>query len=96
MLELVIRPRAQADLKGIWRYSFEQWGEAQANRYLRDLERKIKGLLDVPELGVSYGHVRAGYRALHVNRHLVFYRSLKGRLEVVRVLHEAMQAENHL
>ncbi len=96
MTELVIRPRAQDDLKGIWRYSFEQWGEARANRYLRDLEREIKGLLDFPELGVSYGHAREGYRALHVHRHLVFYRILKGRLEVVRVLHEVMQVDNHL
>lgn len=96
MLELVIRPRAQADLKGIWRYSSEQWGEAQANRYLRDLEREILGLLDFPELGMSYEHVRPGYRALHAKRHLVFYRSLKGRLEIVRVLHEAMHVESHL
>lgn len=96
MLELVIRPRAQADLKGIWRYGFEQWGEAQANRYLRDLERGIKGLLDFPELGVPYGLVREGYRALHVSRYLVYYRNQKGRLEVVRVLHQAMQVEDHL
>ena len=96
MLELVIRPRARIDLKGIWRYSLEQWGEAQADRYLRDLEREIRGLPRFPELGVSYEHVRAGYRALHVNRHLIFYRSLDGRLEIVRVLHEAMRVETHL
>lgn len=96
MLELVIRPKAQADLRGIWRYSFEQWGNAQADRYLRDLEREIRSLLEFPELGVSYEGVRAGYRGLHVHRHLVFYRIVLGRLEVVRVLHEAMQLESHL
>jgi len=96
MPELVIRPRARADLKGIWRYSLEQWGETQADLYLRDLEREIKGLLDFPELGVSYAHVRAGYRVLPVHRRLVFYRRLEGRLEIVRVLHEAMRVESHL
>lgn len=96
MLELFIQPKAQADLKQIWRYSHEQWGTAQADRYLRELEREIQGLLDAPDLGVSYEHIRAGYRALHVKRHLVFYRHQGQRLEIVRVLHEAMNVEKHL
>ena len=96
MLELVIRPKARADLKHIWRYSVGQWGASQADRYIRDLEREIQGLAHFPELGVSYEHVRAGYRALHIKRHLVFYRRQGGRLEIVRVLHEAMRVEQHL
>jgi toxin ParE1/3/4 len=96
MLELVVRPRARADLKGIWKYSFEQWGASQADSYLRDIAREIQGLLRFPELGTSYDHVRPGYRALHVKRHLVFYRFHGDRLELVRVLHETMNVESHL
>lgn len=96
MLERVIRPKARADLKHIWRYGVGQWGASQADRYLRDLEREIQGLAHFPEQGVSYEHVRAGYRALHVKRHLVFYRQQRRRLDIVRVLHEAMRVEKHL
>jgi hypothetical protein len=35
---LVVSERAQADLREIWRYSFKSWGEAQADRYLDDLD----------------------------------------------------------
>lgn len=44
MLELLVRPRARRDLKEIWRYTVEQWGAAQADQYLYDLDREIQGL----------------------------------------------------
>jgi len=37
MREIVKRPRAREDLKGIWRYSFTEWGEAQADKNSRNL-----------------------------------------------------------
>ena len=41
MLEIVKRPRAKEDLKGIWHYTFNEWGEAQADTYLMDPERQL-------------------------------------------------------
>ena len=96
MLELVIRPRARRDLKGIWKYTVKEWGVAQADKYLGDIDREINGLLEFPELGVSYDHIRPGYRALHVMHHLVFYRRKDQTLQIVRVLHEAMDVRSHL
>ncbi len=37
MRELVISERAEADLRKIWHYSFDNWGESQADRYLDEL-----------------------------------------------------------
>ena len=31
---LDVSPNAEADLRGIWTYTFQAWGEAQANKYL--------------------------------------------------------------
>ena len=96
MLELLVRPRARRDLKDIWRYTVQQWGAAQADQYLYDLDREIQGLLKFPDLGTPADHIRAGYRRLHVKRHLVFYRRDGQRLEIVRVLHDAMDVKSHL
>ena len=96
MLELVVRPRARRDLKEIWLYTVQQWGTAQANQYLYALDREIQGLLKFPELGIPYDHIRPGYRSLQVKRHLVFYRRNGQRLEIVRVLHDAMDVKSHL
>ncbi len=96
MLELVVRPHARRDLKEIWKYTLRQWGAVQADQYLYDLDREIQGLLKFPELGTPYDHIRAGYRRLQVRRHLVFYRRDGQRLEIVRVLHDAMDVESRL
>ena len=42
MRELVISERAEADLREIWHYSFDNWGEAQADRYLDDLDAGMR------------------------------------------------------
>lgn len=96
MLEILIRPRARKDLAAIWQYTFEQWGETQADLYLRELEIGIQILADHPDFGVLYDHVRAGYRKLHLNRHMVFYRVKHNRIEVVRILHESMDVPRRL
>ncbi len=96
MPEIRIRPRAKHDLKAIWRYSFEHWGEAQADLYLRQLDAAIQSLREFPDIGEPSDHIRAGYRKLHVNRHLVFYRRIDQRIEIVRVLHQAMDIGRQL
>ena len=96
MLELLVRLRALRDLKEIWGYTAQQWGVAQADQYLYDLDREIQGLLTFPELGTACDHVRAGYRQLQVKRHLVFYRRNGQGLEIVRVLHDAIDVKSHL
>ena len=39
---LVVSERAEADLREIWRYSLEVWGEAQADRYLDELDAGLQ------------------------------------------------------
>jgi len=96
MREVVLRPRAYADLEGIWLYTDEQWGEDQANRYLRRLDERIQGLAAAPERGRNRETIRAGYYSIHVGRHLVFYTFTDKIVGIERVLHDQMDAERHL
>ena len=50
MLVITKRPLAKEDLKGIWRHTYKQWGERQADKYLIELGTGIDGLSDNPEL----------------------------------------------
>jgi len=72
MHEIVKRPRAKEDLKDIWRYSFTAWGEAQADKYLAEIVAGISRLKEHPELGRSRDDLRAGYRSMRINQHVVF------------------------
>ena len=64
---------AESDLIGIWAYSFNQWDEVQADKYLDELDRGVRLLADNPELGSKRDRVREGYRELFINHHAIYY-----------------------
>ena len=48
-------------------------------------------------LSQDASHVRAGDRRTHIGSHIVFFRTDRvGRITIVRVLHEPMDADRHL
>lgn len=96
MLEIVTRPRARQDLKDIWRYSFEEWGEAQADKYLREIDTGIARLRANPKIGKPRDDLRPGYRSLRVNEHMVYYMLTPWAIRIVRVLHARMDPDRHL
>ncbi|SNY49456.1 toxin ParE1/3/4 [Arsukibacterium tuosuense] len=96
MIKLSITPKAESDLIGIWRYTCEEWGAEQADRYLDQLEVGMNQLLRYPLLGVDYAHVLSGYRRLLIEHHAVFYQVLEQEILVVRILHEVMDAPRKL
>jgi toxin ParE1/3/4 len=72
------------------------WDEDQAERYLRLLNVGFIDLTIQPDLGRSCDAIRLGYRVFRVGSHVIFYRVLNQRIEIVRVLHQSMDFERHL
>ncbi len=94
--KLVHDRAAQADLIGIWVYSFDTWGEVQAERYAAALERGIEQLVKGPEKGTNRNAQAPGYWSKRLEHHVVFYTFDDDELRVRRVLHEAMDPTVHL
>jgi toxin ParE1/3/4 len=92
----VLSPRAQADIEGIWDYTMERWGEEQAVRYIRLLQDAIKAVAEKPRRGRPCDYIRAGYRKYPSGSHMIFYRTIAEGIDVVRVLHQSMDFEQHL
>ena len=87
---------AELDLIAIWEYSVEQWDVAQADKYLDELDKGMSALVDNADLGVGRDAVRAGYRALFINSHVIYYTITQRVIFIVRVLHEGMDPGRHL
>ena len=90
----LLSPRAKADLEEIWDYSEEIWCTDRAERYVRDLW-DIKYLAANPKRGRSCDEVRAGCRKYAIGSHFVFYRVTANGVDVVRILHQRMDFEQH-
>ena len=73
MRKIIKRPRARTDIKDIWRYTFDEWGEIQANSYLKSMEECLIGLAQSPKHGSAVVHQQAGLRQYRYKKHLIIY-----------------------
>ena len=96
MSRYVLSPAARADLEQIWEYSSERWDDDQAEEYLREVQRAIQRIVSNPTIGRSFNDVRRGYRKHAVGSHTLYYRiGSDDVIDVVRVLHQRMDADRH-
>lgn len=93
---LVVSKRARSDLIEIWLYSFENWGAAQADRYLDELDAGMRDCGAVPERGRRRDEVRPGYWSILVRRHVAFYTVTAETVLIQRVLHGSMDPDLHI
>lgn len=78
---------ADEDIEEIFEYTDKEYGQDQAIQYLSDLEELFAQLTDTPALGKSRDEIKTGLRSFPKAEHIVFYRVLKDRIRIVRVLH---------
>ena len=91
-----VRPKAEKDLENIYEYSYQEFGSARADQYIRDLDAAFHMLADEPSLGSDYGHVRPDLMAYRVVSHVVFFKSSVYGVTILRVLHKSMDYGRHL
>ncbi|MGO8759883.1 MAG: type II toxin-antitoxin system RelE/ParE family toxin [Terracidiphilus sp.] len=84
---------AREDLLKIGAYTIRTWGEAQAARYLGDLEKCTNMLARSPGLGRSCDWIRPGLHRFEQGRHVIFYRTVKSGIRIIRILHQSMMLD---
>lgn len=95
MKEIRLSPAAQRDLDGIWDYSEEKWGSQKAQEYVGTIRNTLTAIAS-GKRNTRPVSVREGYFKCSVGSHVVFYRTDDLFLNVVRILHQRMDAERHL
>ena len=87
---------ARTDLIDIWVQTNRRWCPDQADRYLDDIDRALRGLIENPMMGTDCSDLLQGARRLITGRHLAFYEVDKNAIFVIRVLHQSMDIGSHL
>jgi toxin ParE1/3/4 len=90
-----LSPLARNDLADIWLYTMTTWSQVQADQYHRELISTIEALAE----GRKQGRASAtseGYLKRRCQSHVIWYRDLPDRLDIIRILHSAQDAERHL
>lgn len=87
---------ADARLSGIYEYSYLNFGEAQADAYLLDLNRIFELLAETPFMGRECGELGTGLRRLIHKRHVAFYRITTEGILIVDIVGTDQLPEKHL
>lgn len=96
MLNILVTPKANEDLKEIFEYTIETWSFNQAEKYQNELNKAFLDLCSNPKLGELYLYKSGNFRNLRINRHLIFYKHSQNECTIVRILHEQMDLKKHL
>jgi toxin ParE1/3/4 len=73
-----------------------RWGIAQRRKYLAQMEDALRTLAANPRMGTPREELLPGYRSMRIGHHVAYYRIVPDGIEVVRMLHERMDAALHL
>lgn len=73
MAEVRLSAKARQDLKEIWRYGRQEWGEPQADSYARALSAAMDLLREQPGVGVSADRVLPSGRRWKVGSRHIYY-----------------------
>jgi len=88
--------KAKLDLIDVWLYTFNQWGEAQADKYLDDLESSLELLAEQPLICRERTEFKPPVRIYQYEHHLIVYTILSDKIVIIRVLHENMNVDLQL
>jgi toxin ParE1/3/4 len=94
-MKLVFTHAALEDLRSIRAYTLETWGAEQEVRYLKRIWAKLDAIRAEPARYRLRPDLFPGCRTAAEGKHVILFRAEKDQLEVVRVLHVAMDFKRH-
>jgi toxin ParE1/3/4 len=83
---------ARADLRIIRRHSLKNWGQRQATEYMDSILGAAESLGNFPERGSISNPDNPTVRRVITARHVIYYRVLETEIEILRILHERLDA----
>ncbi len=96
MAEYRLSPAAVNDLEGIFKDTTTRWGLNQAFLYIDVLVDAFNNLAQSPLSSPACDYIRAGYRRRSVERHVIYFCLTDYGVAIIRILHDRMDASQHL
>jgi len=93
----IVRTRpAEEDLNDIFKYSYENFGEEQAEKYYGGLEDRFIEILNGIAHSTDWSDVVPGMRRTNYERHAIFYERDADDVIILRVLHQQVDILRHI
>ena len=86
--------RALNDLKEIYEYSLEQWGEITADTYISRLYDEMRKVANSPETGRIRQDRSYPYLMAPIEKHYAIYKKISGGIIIATILHNMRDIES--
>jgi toxin ParE1/3/4 len=95
-VKLELTRAALDDLRSIRDYTLDQWGPAQEQQYLDQIWKKFGAVLTDSSKFRFRQDLFPGCQIAAEGKHVILFRMHRSTLQVVRVLHGAMDFKRHI
>ena len=95
-MRLEITPAALEDLRSIRSYTLQTWGSVQEEAYLESLWKRFQEMLNNHGIYRFRNDLFPGCQLASEGKHVILFRISGDALQIVRVLHSAMDYRRHL
>lgn len=95
-MTLDLTAAALSDLRSIRAYTLESWGKAQEEKYLDEMWHRFEELLTDPARWRMRNDLFPGCQLAPHGKHVILFRIDGTVLQIVRVLHSAMDFKRHI
>ena len=96
MSDYLLSPEAISDLQDIYLFTVDEWGEAQAEKYLNEIYVVFERLVQNAGIGRLRAELGEELRSIPTGAHVIFFHPLQSDVAIVRVLHGARDVEGVL
>ena len=86
--------KARAEIKNIFRYSFQKFGESQAKKYKTSFDECFQLLADNPNMGIECHTIRNGYFRHKHESHVIFYTLRSNDIFITTIIHSRMDIKS--
>jgi len=95
-MSVIRTEKAEEDIKEIYKHSFGEFGEAQAEKYYAGLEKRFISILEKTVHSTDYSFVAHNLRRTNYMSHAIYYRIEGDDVVIIRVLGQKMDELRHL
>lgn len=97
MAEYHLTNKAILDLDDIYKYTYRNWSENQADKYYFEMIGYFELLSENPKIGKCYEDINVDILGFVVNRHIIFYRIISSaQIQIVRILGVEMDLKSRI
>jgi len=95
-MTLDLTDAALSDLQSVRAYTLDTWGEEQEEKYLNELWGKFEEILSNPARWRYRNDLFPSCQLATYGKHVILFRIEGEILQIVRVLHSAMDFQRHI